>query len=96
MGTASSCTKCSQVAGHIQKISKLFEGVISSCQLFFNCAAAFHLKTIVIIMLTCYQYANKILDYTLREISGACVDTKLRGIEATWVVSGDRGRARTN
>ena len=28
----------------------------------------------------------------LRKISGACIDTKSRGIEATSMVSGDRGQ----
>ena len=31
-----------------------------------------------------------------REISSACVDTKPRGIEATYVISGDRGQPREN
>ena len=44
----------------------------------------------------CYQYANTVWDYTTGNHWCMCVDTKLRGIEATWVVSGDRGRARTN
>ena len=35
-------------------------------------------------------------DCVLREISSGCVDTKLRGIEATCIVSDKRGRPRVS
>ena len=34
--------------------------------------------------------------YILREISGACVDTKLRHFEGTYIVSGGRGQPQAS
>ena len=36
------------------------------------------------------------VEHVLQEISGACVDTEPRGIEATCIVSGDRERPRAS
>ena len=35
---------------------------------------------------------DSFVEHVLQEISGACVDTEPRGIEATCIVSGDRER----
>ena len=36
------------------------------------------------------------LERVVQEISSVCVDTKPRGIKATCIVSGDRGRSRVS
>ena len=76
---------------HITLRQKWGGGIYSNIQLVLSIhPPMLHARSTITMTATAFWKSSSFAECVLQEISGACVDTKLRGIEVTCIVGGGR------